>query len=220
MKFTSVRLAFRGIIMGPPGSGKGTVSKRITERYGLTHLSSGDILREEMELKTSPGVAAQEFIKSGKLVPDETMVQLILSKLMSLPENTSWLLDGFPRTVVQAEKLLEKQQVDQVINLDVPFDTICSRLAGRWTHLPSGRVYNVDFNPPKRKGYDDETGEALIQREDDKPETIKQRLESYQSKTLPLLDFFQEKGICTSYRGTKTDEIWPLIQDFLDSKVN
>jgi len=85
--------------------------------------------------------------------------------------------------------------------------------------LASGRVYNNDFNPPKRKGFDDETGEPLIQREDDRPETIKQRLETYQSQTLPLLDFFQKKGVCTSYAGTKTDEIWPLIKDFLDNKV-
>lgn len=220
MKLTSVTKVFRGIIMGPPGSGKGTVSKRILQRYGLTHLSSGDILREEMNLKTSPGVAAQKYISAGQLVPDDTMIELILSKLTKLPNQTSWLLDGFPRTVVQAEKLLDVQKVDHVLNLDVPFDTITSRLASRWTHLPSGRVYNIDFNPPKQKGKDDETGEDLVQREDDKPETIQRRLENYQQQTLPLLEFFKQKGICSSYSGTKTDEIWPLIREFLDNNCN
>jgi len=205
--------------MGPPGSGKGTVSKRITERYSLTHLSSGDILRDEMKCQTSPGVAAERYIKAGKLVPDNTMIELILSKLSSLPASESWLLDGFPRTVYQAEELLKCQEITNVMNLDVPFDVICCRLEGRWTHLPSGRVYNKDFNPPKRDGFDDVTGDKLVQRDDDKPETILKRLETYQKQTLPLLDFFEAKNVCTSFSGNKTDEIWPLIVDHLDAII-
>jgi len=136
--------------MGPPGSGKGTISKRIISCYNLQHLSSGDLLRKEINLQ-------------------------------------SW----FPRTLPQAEYLLKYQQVNHVINLDVPFDTICDRLSSRWTHVASGRVYNSHFNPPKQEGIDDVTGEILVQREDDKAETVLKRLKQYQEQTLPLLEYFQ-----------------------------
>jgi len=220
MKLTFVNQIFRGVIMGPPGSGKGTISKRIISCYNLQHLSSGDLLRKEINLQSSLGIAAEDFIKSGKLVPDEIMQKLILSQINSIPKSNNWLLDGFPRTLPQAEYLLKYQQVNHVINLDVPFDTICDRLSSRWTHVASGRVYNSHFNPPKQEGVDDVTGEILVQREDDKAETVLKRLKQYQEQTLPLLEYFQQKGICVSYSGTKTDEIWPQVQGFLDTVLD
>ncbi|AWP15118.1 putative GTP:AMP phosphotransferase AK3 mitochondrial isoform 2 [Scophthalmus maximus] len=139
---------FRAVIMGPPGSGKGTVSARITKSYELQHLSSGDILRGNINAKTELGLLLKSCIDQGQLVPDDVMSRLILSDLRALGRS-SWLLDGFPRTVSQAEALDDAYSVDTVINLNVPFQTIKQRLTSRWTHLPSGRVYNIDFNPPK-----------------------------------------------------------------------
>ncbi|XP_076815167.1 GTP:AMP phosphotransferase AK3, mitochondrial-like isoform X2 [Clavelina lepadiformis] len=163
------------------------------------------------------GIEAEKYITTGKLAPDTLMVDLILSQLQKLPSGTNWLLDGFPRSLGQAESLSEKEKVDFVINLDVPFDTICERLSGRWTHLPSGRVYNVGFNPPKVAGIDDITGEPLVQREDDKIETVHKRLQTYQTQTLPLLEFYRKRNILHSYSGTKTDEIWPNVKAFLET---
>ncbi|CAK8689561.1 GTP:AMP phosphotransferase AK3, mitochondrial-like isoform X1 [Clavelina lepadiformis] len=214
---SSLRRAVHAIIMGPPGSGKGTVSSRIVRDFDMRHLSSGDLLRAEIASKSACGIEAEKYITTGKLAPDTLMVDLILSQLQKLPSGTNWLLDGFPRSLGQAESLSEKEKVDFVINLDVPFDTICERLSGRWTHLPSGRVYNVGFNPPKVAGIDDITGEPLVQREDDKIETVHKRLQTYQTQTLPLLEFYRKRNILHSYSGTKTDEIWPNVKAFLET---
>ncbi|XP_041741385.1 GTP:AMP phosphotransferase AK3, mitochondrial isoform X2 [Coregonus clupeaformis] len=169
---------FRTVIMGPPGSGKGTVSGRIVKRFGLTHLSSGDLLRANIKAKT-----------------------------------------GYPRTLAQAETLDGVCSVDRVINLDVPFQTIKQRLTSRWLHLPSGRVYNIDFNPPKISGLDDVTGEPLIQRDDDRPETITRRLKSYENQTQPVLEYYRSKGMLETFSGTETNKIWPHIQAFLSETL-
>ncbi|XP_078485110.1 GTP:AMP phosphotransferase AK3, mitochondrial isoform X2 [Ciona intestinalis] len=176
MRLTLLRKAVHAIIMGPPGSGKGTVSARIIRDFDMQHLSSGDMLRAEIAEQSS-----------------------------------------FPRTIEQAETLSTKEKIDCVINLDVPFETIRERLSGRWTHLSSGRVYNDGFNPPKIPGVDDLTGEPLVQRDDDKPETVQKRLETYQLQTAPLLDFYRERELLHSYSGTKTDEIWPKVKEFLST---
>ncbi|XP_045076680.1 GTP:AMP phosphotransferase AK3, mitochondrial-like, partial [Coregonus clupeaformis] len=139
---------FRTVIMGPPGSGKGTVSGRIVKRFGLTHLSSGDLLRANIKAKTELGLLMKSCIDQGQLVPDDIISRLILTEMRSI-EQSSWLLDGYPRTLAQAETLDGVCSVDRVINLDVPFQTIKQRLTSRWLHLPSGRVYNINFNPPK-----------------------------------------------------------------------
>lgn len=208
---------FKAIIMGPPGSGKGTISSRIVRDFGLKHLSSGDLLRSQVNNQTEAGKEAKQYIGSGQLVPDVLMVRLILNELKPLSQN--WLLDGFPRTVSQAESLSKQEEVSSVINLDVPFETIIQRLQGRWVHPGSGRVYNLEWNPPKEHGKDDVTGEPLIQRDDDKPETVRARLETYQKQTTPVLDYYREKGLLQEFQGTESDKIWPHVQKYLSERV-
>ncbi|KAL4004863.1 cytoplasmic polyadenylation element-binding protein [Sarotherodon galilaeus] len=184
----------RAVIMGPPGSGKGTVSGRITKTFGLKHISSGDILRANINAQTELGLLMKSCIDQGQLVPDDVMSRLILNDLRAI-DGTSWLLDGFPRTVSQAEALDDVYTLNTVVNLNVPFQTIKQRLTSRWTHLPSGRVYNTDFNPPKVPGFDDETGEPLFQRDDDRPETVTRRLKSYETQTEPVLEYYRSKEL-------------------------
>lgn len=204
--------------MGPPGSGKGTVSGRIVKRFGLSHLSSGDLLRANIKAQTELGLLMKSCIDQGQLVPDDVISRLILTEMRSI-EQSSWLLDGFPRTVTQAETLDGVCSVDTVINMDVPFQIIKQRLTSRWLHLPSGRVYNIDFNPPKISGLDDVTGEPLIQRDDDTPETITRRLRSYENQTQPVLEYYRSKGMLETFSGTETNKIWPHIQAFLSKKT-
>ncbi|XP_071030136.1 GTP:AMP phosphotransferase AK3, mitochondrial-like [Oncorhynchus clarkii lewisi] len=208
----------RAVIMGPPGSGKGTVSGRIVKRFGLSHLSSGDLLRANIKAQTELGLLMKSCIDQGQLVPDDVISRLILTEMRSI-EQSSWLLDGFPRTVTQAETLDGVCSVDTVINMDVPFQIIKQRLTSRWLHLPSGRVYNIDFNPPKISGLDDVTGEPLIQRDDDTPETITRRLRSYENQTQPVLEYYRSKGMLETFSGTETNKIWPHIQAFLSKKL-
>ncbi|XP_072770259.1 GTP:AMP phosphotransferase AK3, mitochondrial [Nerophis lumbriciformis] len=208
---------YRAVIMGPPGSGKGTISGRISKSLGLQHISSGDILRANIDAQTELGLLMKASIDEGQLVPDQIISRLILGEL-TLLQHSSWLLDGFPRTLSQAESLEESYSVDTVINLQVPFHIIRQRLTSRWTHLPSGRVYNVDFNPPKVPGRDDVTGEPLIQRDDDTPETVMRRLKAYQTQTEPVLEYYRSKGVLETFRGTETNKIWPHVEAFLHKK--
>ncbi|XP_074389158.1 GTP:AMP phosphotransferase AK3, mitochondrial isoform X2 [Zonotrichia albicollis] len=143
-----VRPLLRAIIMGPPGSGKGTISARIIKHFGVKHLSSGDLLRDNMQKKTEVGILAKSYIDQGQLIPDHIMTQLMLNEIKGL-DQYNWLLDGFPRTVAQAEALDKECHIDTVIDLDVPFETIKCRLTARWIHPASGRVYNLEFSPPK-----------------------------------------------------------------------
>lgn len=175
-------------------------------------------MRSQIHNKSKEGLQAKKYIDSGQLVPDNVMVQLILNELQKL-KHDSWLLDGFPRTVPQAEALHTKEPADVVINLNVPFEIIMSRLTSRWTHAPSGRIYNTDFNPPKVPGIDDVTGEELIQREDDKPETVKKRLETYQAYTEPVLNYYRNLGILEEFTGKYSNEIWPKVHKFLSTKI-
>ncbi|XP_041826872.1 GTP:AMP phosphotransferase AK3, mitochondrial [Melanotaenia boesemani] len=209
----------RAVIMGPPGSGKGTVSARITKTFGLKHLSSGDILRANIKAKTELGLLMKSCLDQGQLVPDAVMSRLILNDLRRI-DDSGWLLDGFPRTVPQAEALDNVFTVDTVINLNVPFQTIKERLTSRWTHIPSGRVYNTDFNPPKVAGFDDVTGEPLVQRDDDKPETVSRRLKSYETQTEPVLEYYRSKGVLETFSGTETNKIWPHVEVFLHRKFS
>ncbi|KAM9735497.1 GTP:AMP phosphotransferase AK3, mitochondrial [Menidia menidia] len=209
----------RAVIMGPPGSGKGTVSARITKSFELKHLSSGDILRSNINAKTELGLLMKSCLDQGQLVPDAVMSRLILNDLRTI-DSSSWLLDGYPRTVPQAEALDHAYTVDTVINLDVPFQTIKERLTSRWTHIPSGRVYNTDFNPPKVPGLDDVTGEPLVQRDDDRPDTVTRRLKSYETQTEPVLEYYRSKGVLETFTGTETNKIWPHVEAFLHRKFS
>uniref|UniRef100_A0A3B5Q4S5 GTP:AMP phosphotransferase AK3, mitochondrial n=1 Tax=Xiphophorus maculatus TaxID=8083 RepID=A0A3B5Q4S5_XIPMA len=209
----------RAVIMGPPGSGKGTMSARIIKSFGLQHMSSGDILRANIQDKTELGLLMKSCIDQGQLVPDDIISRLILNDLRKI-DSSGWLLDGFPRTVSQAEALDHAFALDTVINLNVPFQTIKERLTSRWTHIPSGRVYNTDFNPPKVPGLDDVTGEPLVQRDDDRPETVTRRLKSYETQTEPVLEFYRSKGVLETFTGTETNKIWPHVEAFLHRKFS
>ena len=202
----------RAVIMGPPGAGKGTISSRISSTFDLTHLSSGDILRSHISRETSLGKEAQSYISEGRLVPDNTMVSLILDSIGEARHK--WLLDGFPRTVPQAEALSQHVEVDTVVNLDVPFSTIIDRIKGRWVHVPSGRVYHNEYNPPKVARLDDHTGEELTQRPDDHPDTVRERLTQYDAQTRPVLDFYQQRGLLNTFTGTESDIIWPQVREY------
>ncbi|XP_038660346.1 GTP:AMP phosphotransferase AK3, mitochondrial isoform X2 [Scyliorhinus canicula] len=146
------------------------------------------------------------------------MTRIILHELKEMHQS-NWLLDGFPRTLRQAEELHKVCQPDTVINLNVPFETIKKRLTSRWIHPGSGRVYNVEFNPPKITGIDDVTGELLIQRSDDKPETVTSRLQAYEELTRPVLEYYRNKGILEVFSGTETNKIWPELRAFLSKKL-
>uniref|UniRef100_A0A8D0HJ67 GTP:AMP phosphotransferase AK3, mitochondrial n=1 Tax=Sphenodon punctatus TaxID=8508 RepID=A0A8D0HJ67_SPHPU len=208
----------RAVIMGPPGSGKGTISTRILKHFALKHLSSGDLLRDNMQKRTEVGVIAKSYIDQGQLIPDDIMTRLMLSELKTL-NRYHWLLDGFPRTVPQAEALDKACEIGTVIDLDLPFETIKQRLTARWIHPASGRVYNLEFNPPKVPGTDDITGEPLVQRDDDKPETVVKRLKAYETQTKPVLDYYRKKGVLESFSGTETNMIWPPVHAFLQTKL-
>jgi len=204
------------LIIGAPGSGKGTISNWIVRDFGLLHVSSGDLLRAQMRDGTELGLAAKSYIDKGDLVPDSVMVGLISSELKKLGEKP-WLLDGFPRTQAQAEALQKETPVNVVVNLCVPFETIIERVKDRWIHPGSGRVYNLVFNPPKVAGKDDETGEDLVQRDDDKPESVRNRLEVFQQNTEPVLEFYRKMGICQDFHGTESKKIWPHVETYLKS---
>lgn len=204
------------LILGAPASGKGTISSRIVKKYNVEHVSSGDKLRDHIEKQTDLGKEVKRYLNEGKLVPDDVIIKFMITELKKV-ENKPWLLDGFPRTVAQADALWKVQPVDVVLNLVVPFDVIIDRVKNRWVHLPSGRVYNIGFNTPKVLGKDDVTGEDLIQRPDDKPEAVKKRLEIYESVTRPVINFYKEKGILKEFEGKTSDEIWPKVTDYLDS---
>ncbi|XP_036971254.1 adenylate kinase 4, mitochondrial isoform X1 [Acanthopagrus latus] len=210
---------FRAAIMGPPGSGKGTISKRIADRFGLQYLSSGHFLRDCMAANTEAGVMVRTYVERSMLVPDHVMTRLMLPRLEQLMGH-SWLLDGFPRTLSQAQALNNLCQLDLVISLNIPYETLRERLSDRWIHPASGRVYNMGFNPPQVKGKDDITGEPLIQHDDDKPEALMSRLRHYKDVAKPVIDLYKSQGILHSFSGTETDRIWPYINSLLNTKMH
>lgn len=209
----------KALILGAPASGKGTISSRIVKKYTIEHVSSGDKLREHIEKQTELGKEVKKYLNEGKLVPDNVMIKFMITELGKV-NNKSWLLDGFPRTVAQANALWQVQPVDVVLNLVVPFEVIIDRVKNRWVHLSSGRVYNIGFNTPKVQGKDDDTGEDLVQRPDDKPDAVKRRLEIYEKVTRPVIEFYKAKGILQPFEGKTSDEIWPKVTKYLDPIVH
>jgi adenylate kinase len=183
----------RLILLGAPGAGKGTQATFICQKYGIPQISTGDMLRAAVKAGTPLGLAAKRVMDSGALVGDDIIIGLVKERLAQPDCARGFLFDGFPRTLPQADAMKEAGvRLDYVLEIDVPFDAIVERMSGRRSHPASGRTYHVKFNPPKVAGLDDLTGEPLVQRDDDKEETVNKRLEVYAAQTRPLVDYYRE----------------------------
>ncbi len=183
----------RIILLGAPGAGKGTQAQFITEKFDIPQISTGDMLRAAVKAKTELGLQVEQVMASGGLVTDEIIIALVKERIQHADCAKGFLFDGFPRTIPQAQAMLDENvEIDVVLEIDVPDDEIVKRLSGRRVHLDSGRVYHIDFNPPQVEGKDDETGEDLIQRDDDKEATVRNRLSVYHDQTKPLVNFYTE----------------------------
>ena len=181
----------RLILLGCPGAGKGTQAKLIAEKYHIPQISTGDILRASIQQSNELGKKVKSIVDGGQLVPDDIMIELVKNRLKQADCARGFLLDGFPRTVEQAQALLEMTPIDLVIDIDVPEEEVVRRLSGRRIHPASGRIYHIESHPPKQANKDDITGEALIQRPDDSEDTVRKRLEVYHRQTKPLRDYYQ-----------------------------
>lgn len=183
----------RLILLGAPGAGKGTQAAFICKQFGIPQISTGDMLRAAIKAGTPLGLAAKAVMDSGALVSDDIIIGLVKERIAQPDCANGFLFDGFPRTIPQADAMKAAGvKLDYVLEIDVPFDAIIERMSGRRVHVASGRTYHVKFNPPKVAGKDDETGEELIQREDDKEETVRKRLDVYQAQTRPLVDYYSQ----------------------------
>ena len=183
----------RLILLGPPGAGKGTQARYICEAYGIPQISTGDMLRSAVKAGSALGMAASKVMDAGGLVSDEIMIGLVRDRLRESDCRNGYLFDGFPRTIPQADALRDAGVgLDHVLEIDVPDAVIVERMSGRRVHVASGRTYHLIYNPPKVAGCDDVTGEALIQREDDREETVKKRLAVYHLQTEPLVTYYQQ----------------------------
>ena len=209
-------------ILGPPGAGKGTQAAFIASEQNIPHISTGDMLREAIKNGTELGLQAKAVMDAGNLVSDELIIELVKERISQEDCKNGFLFDGFPRTIPQAEALQENNvDINGVIELVIEDEEIIKRMSGRRIHLASGRTYHVDFNPPKKSGLDDETGEELIIRKDDEPETVKDRLKVYWTQTQPLIEYYSNFKNASDFKyltldGTLTvEEIKNNIKDFL-----
>ena len=183
----------RLILLGAPGAGKGTQAAFICKQFGIPQISTGDMLRAAVKAGTPLGLQADAVMKSGALVSDDLIIALVKERIAQPDCAAGFLFDGFPRTIPQADAMKAAGvKLDYVLEIDVPFDAIIERMSGRRSHPASGRTYHVKFNPPKVEGRDDETGEPLVQRDDDKEETVKKRLDVYSAQTRPLVDYYSQ----------------------------
>jgi adenylate kinase len=192
------------ILLGAPGAGKGTQATFICQKYGIPQISTGDMLRAAVKAGTPLGLQAKAVMDSGGLVGDELIINLVKERIAQPDCAQGFLFDGFPRTIPQADAMRAAGvQLDYVLEIDVPFEAIIERMSGRRSHPASGRTYHVKFNPPQAEGRDDVSGEALIQREDDKEETVKKRLEVYSAQTRPLVDYYTQWAATDAHAAPK-----------------
>lgn len=202
----------RIVLLGPPGAGKGTQAVKLVDKYNIPHISTGDIFRKNLKEKTELGLKAKEYMDKGLLVPDNLVVDIVKDRLMENDCNNGFLLDGFPRTVEQAEALekeLEnlKINLNGVINIEVKDETLIDRLTGRLVCKSCGATYNAKFNKPKKDKVCDICGGELYTREDDKEDTVKNRLKVYKNQTQPLIDYYEKKGMLTTIDGELGSDI-------------
>ena len=211
------------ILLGPPGCGKGTQAQKLINEFGFVQLSTGDMLRAAISKGTEIGVEAKSIIDKGELVSDEIVIGIVRERIFSKECESGYMLDGFPRTLAQAEKLNQilsdrNKKIDVVIRLCVPEDMLVRRIAGRRFHIKSGRSYNIEFSPPKIEGKDDITGEKLVQREDDKEEIVESRLKTYYELTEPLVEYYKKEGLLKEIDGTGLPEsIYTEIKQILNA---
>lgn len=236
-ELNSIRKPLRMIMFGKPGSGKGTLSSKLVQKYDVEPISTGDLLRAHVRARTEIGLRAENIMASGGILDDDIVLEVVSTKLNELKERgvQNWILDGFPRTLGQG-RLLDpllrtlSTPLSLVINLDVPDQEILNRIADRWIHAKSGRVYNLGYNKPKIPGRDDVTGEPLTKRPDDNPDVAAKRLKAFYETTSPLLQYYSSQAVSpgipssptdtfqpqlylTSIEGRSSDEIWPQIED-------
>ena len=209
------------IMLGAPGAGKGTQAKRIAQRYGIPHVSTGDIFRANIKNGTELGMKAKAYMDAGNLVPDEITIGMLLDRIHEKERKKGYVLDGFPRTIPQAESLTAAlkergEKMDYAIDVDVPDENIINRMSGRRACLACGATYHIAYNPPKKEGVCDQCGEPLVLRKDDKPETVKNRLEVYHQQTQPLIDYYKKEGILAQVDGTQNmDQVFEDIVKIL-----
>ena len=209
------------IMLGAPGAGKGTQAKMIAEKYGVPHVSTGDIFRANIKNGTQLGMEAKKYMDQGLLVPDELTVRILLDRVAQDDCKNGYVLDGFPRTIPQAQVLDEAltklgDKIDYAIDVDVPDENIIRRMSGRRACLTCGATYHIEHIPPKKEGICDKCGSELVLRDDDKPETVKNRLEVYHEQTQPLIDFYEKKGVLRTVDGTlPMEEVFAAITGIL-----
>ena len=211
------------VLLGPPGAGKGTQAKSISNRYSIPHISTGDIFRKNISEETPLGIEAKRYMDNGQLVPDEVTINMVKDRLTWEDCKNGYLLDGFPRTVAQAEALEEflagrNEELDTALCIEVPKDFILERMTGRRVCLQCGASYHIKFNPPTKEGVCDVCGSEVVQRKDDVEETVKERLEVYERQTQPLIDFYKTKNLLSTVDGTKAiNEVFESICELLGS---
>jgi adenylate kinase len=197
------------ILLGPPGAGKGTQAERLTDDFNLPYIATGNILRKAVQDETELGKEAKAYMDEGKLVPDEVITGVILEAIESADARDGFILDGFPRTIPQADALAKGMQEHErnltaAILIEVSDDEVLRRMSGRRVSIKTGRVYHLEFDPPKHEGRCDVDGSRLVQRDDDKPETVKKRLAVYHDQTEPLINYYEEQGLLRRFDGTRS----------------